>query len=100
MKKNQKKKILMKPALFYSVHSSIGAMLQDIYGKSSDFLHSPQGFSSKCKHPRCKASPCILETYTIKNTRNKEIALIGNYNWKTKIVYGITCENCDQIYVG
>ena len=45
----------------------------------SDFLHAPQGSSSKCKHPRCKTCPHILETTTIRNTRNKEIAIIGNH---------------------
>ena len=51
--------------------------------------------------PRCKTCPYILETSKIKNTRNKEIAITGNYNCKTKrIIYGITCENCNQIYVG
>ena len=32
----------------------------------SDFLHSPRGLSSKCKHPRCKTCPYILETSKIK----------------------------------
>ena len=69
----------------------------------SNFLHGliPQGLSSKCKHPRCKTCPHILETSTIKSTRGGETTIIGKHNCKSeRIVYAITCTNCNSVYVG
>ncbi len=69
----------------------------------SKFLQQliPRGSSNKCGQPRCKTCPFISQNNIIKNMKKNIIPLSDNLTCKSeRVVYAISCSNCNAIYVG